>query len=349
MYFGGCEGGATHSSLVIVDQNGEIVGEANGEGSNSCLIGVPECCRRIKELVDKAKQSAGISSEVCLKSLGLSLSGADSQERMDEISAYMMENYPGVTQSCSTCNDSLSPLVTATNGGGVVIIAGTGSNCLLVNPSGSKRNCGGWGHYIGDEGSAFWIAMESIKIIYKEDDGFIRAPFSTEFLKKEMFDYFNIKDLFGMLEHLYPQSRKIDKAFIARFCAAAIFKGCSQNDPLSLHMMRIAGVVLGKHVKALIPNMEEDLLMESNETGLKVICVGSVWKSWQYLKEGFLEGIRPVTDEEKALRKFCLVKLKEDAKASVGAAAWASKKYESRNAIHLDYSKTCDVFFHYEF
>lgn len=61
-----------------------------------------------------------------------------------------MEHYPGVTHNCHTCNDSLSPLVTATDGGGVVIIAGTGSNCLLVNPSGSKVNCGGWGHLIGN-------------------------------------------------------------------------------------------------------------------------------------------------------------------------------------------------------
>ena len=39
MYFAGCEGGASHSSVVIVDQDGNVLGEASGEGTNSCLIG----------------------------------------------------------------------------------------------------------------------------------------------------------------------------------------------------------------------------------------------------------------------------------------------------------------------
>jgi len=39
MYFGGCEGGATHSTLVIVNQNGDVLAEVKGEGTNSCIIG----------------------------------------------------------------------------------------------------------------------------------------------------------------------------------------------------------------------------------------------------------------------------------------------------------------------
>lgn len=49
-------------------------------------------------------------------------------------------------------SDTLGSLRTGFESGGVVLIAGTGSNALLMNPDGKTYGCGGWGYILGDEG-----------------------------------------------------------------------------------------------------------------------------------------------------------------------------------------------------
>ena len=62
-------------------------------------------------------------------------------------------------------NDTIGPVFTAFENGGLVIISGTGSKCVLINPlddQGAKLgsfddlkcfSSGGWGNLLGDEGS----------------------------------------------------------------------------------------------------------------------------------------------------------------------------------------------------
>lgn len=51
------------------------------------------------------------------------------------------------------CSDTIGSVFTASPLGGLVLIAGTGSNALLRNPDGKTYNCGGWGNFLADEGS----------------------------------------------------------------------------------------------------------------------------------------------------------------------------------------------------
>ena len=113
------------------------------------MLGLDVCVERINELAEEAKKKAGIPLETKLKSLGLSLSGADKIEEQQQIVEQVMKRFPNCTEACFACNDTVGSLETATDTGGIVLIAGTGSNCLLMNPCGSMFKCGGWGHMLG--------------------------------------------------------------------------------------------------------------------------------------------------------------------------------------------------------
>lgn len=69
--------GATHSKLIICDENGAIVSSVAGPSTNHWMVGIPECANRIAKMVEAGKSEGKIPQNVKLKTLGLSLSGCE--------------------------------------------------------------------------------------------------------------------------------------------------------------------------------------------------------------------------------------------------------------------------------
>ena len=97
-----------------------------------------------------------------LKSLGMSLSGCEREETNRELVGKMKKLFPDFCEEYAAVSDTRGTLATASANGGIVLIAGTGSNALLINPDGSTARCGGHGHLLGDEASATWVAFRYV-------------------------------------------------------------------------------------------------------------------------------------------------------------------------------------------
>lgn len=63
----------------------------------------------------------------------------------------LLQKYPHSAKDYVVSSDTLGSFRTGLESGGIVLIAGTGSNALLINPDGKIHGCGGWGHIMGDE------------------------------------------------------------------------------------------------------------------------------------------------------------------------------------------------------
>lgn len=85
-----------------------------------------------------------------------------------------------------------------------------------------------------------------------------------------------------LLPHCY---QTFEKSFFAKLCHK-LAHAAEGGDALSSHVFTDAGQALARSVRALLPNLSSDL----TSTGqLTIVCVGSVWKSWNLLKSGFVK------------------------------------------------------------
>ncbi|XP_077992249.1 N-acetyl-D-glucosamine kinase-like [Glandiceps talaboti] len=339
-YFGGIEGGATHSKMVIMSSEGKVKAWSRGPSTNHWLIGIDECLNRIHNMVVDAKLTADIDLAIPLKSLGMSLSGGEQKEGQRKVIEGLKTTYPTISESYSMCTDTFGAIATASQSGGFVLISGTGSNCQLINPDGSVQGCGGWGHMLGDEGSAYWIAHKGVKIVFDEADNFQESPCDTSYVKKAMDDFFQITERHGILDHMYS---KFNKSKFADFCVRLAEGAREQKDELCIWLFREAGKSLARHIVALGPKIDKSLL--TAEGGLQVVCVGSVWKSWDLLKEGFLEGLKPRNEKDVEIEEISLLDLKES--PAIGAAVIGA--HDAGCKLNINYEANVDVFFHHKF
>ncbi|XP_033098859.1 N-acetyl-D-glucosamine kinase-like [Anneissia japonica] len=336
-FYGGIEGGATHSTIVILKQNGSVVATAEGPSTNPWLLGVDKCLTTIAALVNDAKKQANISEDTKLKSLGMSLSGGEQKEIQMKIISGMQDKFPNISENYQVCTDTYGAIETASATGGLVLIAGTGSNCQLINPDGEVFGCGGWGHMLGDGGSAFQVSMLAVRTVIEADDNYRTPPHDITYVKKLMQEFYNINSRFAILSHAYTG---FDKSKFSGFCKVLAEGAIKEKDPLCCWIFHETGKNLGNHIRGVSSKIDKMLL---NKTcGLQVICVGNVWKSWEVLKDGFLEGIKPRSSEDDVeINKFQLIKLKET--AAVGAASLGARK--AGHTLTLDYEANYEVFF----
>lgn len=53
---------------------------------------------------------------------------------------------------------------------GIAVIAGTGSVAWGIDAAGRQARSGGWGHLLGDEGSAYWVGREAVRCVLRRHD-----------------------------------------------------------------------------------------------------------------------------------------------------------------------------------
>jgi len=325
----GVEGGGTHTMAVVVNEHGKQLAEEIGEGTNVHLIGLELLTDRLNELLEKLWLQLNVPEGTQFDCVGLAISGA--QDGMEVLIKEHLQDACGeLFKEISIYDDTYGSVFTCSNGG-IVLIAGTGSNCQLINDDFSGARCGGWGHFIGDEGSAFFITHRALKTVFDHEDNLIECEFSTARVFEEMKLYFGVEDRGQMLDVFY--AAKFDKSNYAGFCKSLAMLA-KKGDELSLSCFVEAGRLLAQHIVAIKRNMTDEMI--SQKGGPVVICVGSVWKSWGFMKESFVN----VLQKTSKLKELTLVRPKVT--SAYGAARLACR--EAKLELNMDLEKNYELF-----
>jgi len=187
----GIDAGGTKTRAFAVTRDGRIVGRGAGGPGN--LLSSPDPAGSISAALTEAL--AGRRADAVV----LSCAGGDraaDRERGREILRAIVG--PGIPVDVT--HDAQAALYAGNPAGrGVVLIAGTGSVAYGRNASGEEERSGGWGHLIGDEGSAFWIGKEGLQAASHDYDGRGGPTAISRHLYRDL----GVDDLQGVLPLLY--------------------------------------------------------------------------------------------------------------------------------------------------
>jgi N-acetylglucosamine kinase-like BadF-type ATPase len=164
----GFDGGGTKTDAVVLAANGAVAGEGHGGPANPLRAGFDGAFSSLRAAAAEAIGAAKIGpDEITRVCAGLAGAGRETVAR--RVREFLLQEFPGAkTHVVPDYEVALEAAVGS--GPGVVLIAGTGSVAFGRNASGETARAGGYGPWIGDDGSAFEIGRRAVAVIARGRD-----------------------------------------------------------------------------------------------------------------------------------------------------------------------------------
>jgi N-acetylglucosamine kinase len=291
----GIEGGGTKTGCAVLNEQGKLLAYAEGGPAN--LNFVDEATQR--ESFETALNGALQGVQEPVLALGYAVAGTLANwewllKRLGNPPAFAIEE------------SRMAMLSTGVEvAHGVSVVAGTGSLIGGFKNDELVLQMGGWGALLGDEGSAYDVAMQGIRAAVRAWDG----RESKNVLIQAVQEFFGVQDLRELVPLFYQQG--VPRHKVAEFAKSVVEKACG-GDPVAAKILKRAGRDLARDARACA----ERLFTRADE--FPVAMTGGMFKS-AIFRGGFEECFRqffphakflmPVMEPATAVAKAALKKL----------------------------------------
>jgi glucosamine kinase len=237
-YIMGVDGGATKTLAAVLDLHSSTLHVAHGGPSNEDAVGTRAAVSALLETAEQAIERAGIARND-LAAAVLAVAGTDTNAVAAHVRAAR-------TDAWIVVNDVVGAWATATGAGpGLAAISGTGSNVFGVGGDGRAWRAGGWGHLLGDEGSGYWLGVQSIKAALRDRE----ASGPPTALSDAAPAFFGMPSVEAVASFVY--SKPLTKGEIARF-AIETAKLADGGDAVARELYQRGARELGEQIAAVI-------------------------------------------------------------------------------------------------
>lgn len=286
-YLMGVDGGATKTLAAVLDLHTHALHVAHGGPSNEDAVGTRAAVGALLATADAAIANAGITRKD-LAAAVLAVAGTNT----DAIAAHVRAH----TDAWIVVNDVVGAWATATGAGpGLAAISGTGSNVFGVGADGRSWRAGGWGHLLGDEGSGYWLGVQSIKAALRDRD----ASGPRTALSDAAPAFFGVPSVEALASLVY--SKPMTKSDIAAF-AIETAKLAEAGDAVACELYERGAIELCAQIDAVI-RMTGLAEQSAGGAPFPVGLIGSAFKAGPV----FVEPLTRVVHEQAPTARVALV------------------------------------------
>jgi len=232
----GVDAGGT-STVAALSKDGEYLREARGRGANATTLGIDDAADVIISTIRDvlAGESPG--------AIYVGAAGAGRTRVAEQLRELIEIAFRGARVVVGD-DAAIAFRAVIPDGDGAVLIAGTGSTAYAQHGDQTAR-VGGLGYLAGDEGSAFWIGMQAVKLCGRVFDGRANRDETTDLVVRAL----GVADREAYIAALYD--RAAEPGEIAAL-APSIIAFAGKGNRASTKIVQQAAQELGDLVKAAL-------------------------------------------------------------------------------------------------
>ena len=268
IYYLGIDGGGSRTTAALADKDGNVILRATGESINFYSVGMENARKNLSDVINKIYTSIGESK---FYATFIGCSALDDEADKETVEALC----GGIIDADFLAMSSDVHVALIASGSNCVAICGTGSMAVGKKADGSIAVTGGWGHIIGDEGSAYSIAVKALRECCGMRDRNERTPLIESAEK-----FFEVDDFRKAIDKIYSENTAKD--YIARFAknvAELSEKGCE----ISRRILCDEAAAFAKTVSALLYEIGGSPMLS---------LYGGVFQHNAFFRDEFMKNIR---------------------------------------------------------